>query len=375
MNAALCDVVGRVVAHSDREHPADAVLREALRDAAGLDARATREISRTVFTYFRWAGWLRNVKGMTARIERAIELAESFQKKPFFMPEDAFRAKAVPDWTAGEVDVTIQWLHAIQREPKLWLRAQKGRGREVAKKLGETRKAPLPDALIYEGKTDLFRTKEFEGGEFELQDISSQAVGFACNPQPGETWWDACAGEGGKTLHLSTLMENRGLVWASDRAEWRLERLKRRTARAGVFNYRSVLWDGGEELPTGTKFDGVLIDAPCSGIGTWQRNPHARWTTTAEDVRELAELQLKLVTHAAAGVKPGGKIIYAVCTLAKAETEGVVAAFESGIKDFTPLAFRNPLAPERPAAPRLWLWPQDCHGNGMFIAAWQRKAV
>jgi hypothetical protein len=85
--------------------------------------------------------------------------------------------------------------------------------------------------LEYRGTQDLFRTPEFHKGSFELQDINSQAVGIICEPKPGETWWDACAGEGGKLLHLSELMENKGLIWASDRVEWRLKKLKQRTAR------------------------------------------------------------------------------------------------------------------------------------------------
>ena len=113
-------------------------------------------------------------------------------------------------------------------------------------------------------------------------------------------------------------MANRGLIWASDRAEWRLQKLRRRAARAKVFNYRPARWDGGARLPTRTKFDGVLVDAPCSGLGTWQRNPHARWTTTVEDVRELAELQRRLLAHTAPSLKPGGRLIYAVCTLTRA---------------------------------------------------------
>ncbi len=164
----------------------------------------------------------------------------------------------------------------------------------LAEELGDCRvfgEGRLADTLEYRGRSDLFRTRHFHAGEFEVQDLNSQAVGLICGPQPGETWWDACAGEGGKTLHLSDLMENRGLIWASDRAAWRLAKLKRRAARAGVFNYRAVTWDGGPRLPTKTKFDGVLVDAPCSGIGTWHRNPHARWTTTAEDVKELSEVQ------------------------------------------------------------------------------------
>jgi 16S rRNA (cytosine967-C5)-methyltransferase len=168
-------------------------------------------------------------------------------------------------------------------------------------------------------------------------------------------------------------MQNKGLIWASDRAEWRLQKLKRRTARAKVFNYRAALWDGGKKLPTKTKFDGVLVDAPCSGIGTWQRNPHARWTTTIDDVKELSEIQKQLLANAALAVKPGGKLIYAVCTLTKSETADVVEAFEAQFKDFQPLAVLNPLKPDEPSGARVWIWPQDSGGNGMFVAVWQKK--
>jgi 16S rRNA (cytosine967-C5)-methyltransferase len=231
----------------------------------------------------------------------------------------------------------------------------------------------LADTLMYLGNADLFRTPEFHSGDFELQDISSQAVGFVCAPEPRQTWWDACAGEGGKLLHLSDLMRNQGLIWASDRAEWRLRRLKRRTARARVFNYRSALWDGGPKLPTKGKFDGVLIDAPCTGTGTWQRNPHARWTLLPSDVKELKKVQLDLLTHAANAVKPGGKIIYSVCSLARSETSDVVKEFEKLKLGFAPVQVRNPLADSASAVGAISLWPQDYDGNGMFIAAWIRE--
>jgi 16S rRNA (cytosine967-C5)-methyltransferase len=218
----------------------------------------------------------------------------------------------------------------------------------------------------------LFLTKEFHAGEFELQDISSQAVGLICTPGAGQIWWDACAGEGGKTLHLSDLMGNKGLIWASDRAAWRLKKLKRRAARAGIFNYRAAEWDGGSRLPTRTKFDGVLVDAPCSGIGTWLRNPQARWTTTWQDVQELSRLQQQLLRNAATALKPGGKLIYSACTLARAETVVVAETFERSGAEFQRVDFRNPLSPESAAQSRLCLWPQQFGGNGMFVAVWRR---
>ena len=139
-----------------------------------------------------------------------------------------------------EMDIAPAWARAIQAEPKLWLRAQPGQGGNLCEKLGDARLAgdAFPDAVVYHGEQDLFQSDEFHAGEFEIQDIASQAVGWLCAPKPGEKWWDTCAGEGGKTLHLSALMQNKGLIWASDRAAWRLLSLKRRAARAKVFNFR-----------------------------------------------------------------------------------------------------------------------------------------
>ena len=194
-------------------------------------------------------------------------------------------------------------------------------------------------------------------------------------PWPIDSWWDACAGEGGKTLHLSALMQNKGLIWVSDRAEWRLKLLKRRTARARVFNYRSVPWEGGPKLPTKTKFDGVLVDAPCSGVGTWQRNPHARWTSTPEDVRELAAVQRRLLAHAAPSVKPGGRLIYAVCTLTRAETDQAADEFERTVPGFESLPVTHPLTGVAAERGRVWLRPEETGGNGMFVAVWRTCSV
>jgi 16S rRNA (cytosine967-C5)-methyltransferase len=365
-------IAADVIRKADREHPADAVLRETFKRLRVLSPEETRAISNTVFTYFRWRGFLTPEKD--PQVEEALELAAQFEQDPFSFTSEDLRAHAVPEWVNAEVTASDDWFRTLQRPPNLWLRARRGQGTALAAKLGNAEPRLLPDALLYQGDEDLFRTPEFHAGEFELQDISSQAVGFLCGPQPAQTWWDTCAGEGGKLLHLSELMENKGLIWASDRAEWRLKHLKRRTARARAFNYRAALWNGGAKLPTKTKFDGVLLDAPCSGIGTWQRNPHARWTTTVDDVKELAAVQKQLLAHVAPSVKPGGKLIYAVCTLSRSETIEVVETFQKQFPDFQPLTAADPLKPEAPAAPQTWIWPQDSGGNGMFIASWRRAS-
>ena len=298
LESPLLQTACKIISQADREHPADGLLRETFKRLRVFNADETRAISNTVFTYFRWRGFLDALDDTQAQVEQAFHLAEQFEQDPFSLLEEDLRAKTVPDWVAAEVEATAEWFRTLQRPPNLWLRAKRGQGNRLSHKLNcELRM--LPDALVYTGKEDLFRTPEFHAGEFELQDISSQAVGFVCAPQPGETWWDACSGEGGKLMHLSDLMENKGLIWASDRAEWRLKHLKRRAARAKTFNYRAALWNGGTKLPTKTKFHGVLLDAPCSGVGTWQRNPHARWTTTVDDVKELAEVQKQLLANTA----------------------------------------------------------------------------
>jgi len=385
-------IIERVISAADAEHPADRLLREELKSVKSLSARETTEISQTVFAYYRWFGWLDEGDSLTTRLGRARELDTRFRDDPGSFRDDEMIERAVPKWISAEIKVTAKWARSLQKEPAVWLRAQsarreaqgagreeqsagrKAQGEEVRMALGDCRPlgdGPLANTLEYRGKKDLFLTPEFHAGLFEIQDVNSQMVSLVCAPRPGETWWDACAGEGGKLLHLSDLMNNKGLIWASDRAEWRLKNLKRRAARAGVFNYRTVPWDGGSRRPTKTHFDGVLVDAPCSGVGTWQRNPHARWTLRPQDVSELAALQTNILAHAAPAMKPGGKLIYAVCTLTRSETAEVAERFSRDHPRFKPLPFRNPVNGRDCAAGQYIFDPAEHRGNGMFVAAWR----
>lgn len=380
MSPEIIRFAADVIRATAKERPADAVLREALKSDATLTAVQRREISQAVFTYYRWRGWHDRKREVESRIAWSMELADKFRKNPFTLNAEALKAKAVPEWLHAEMDCPEPWLRSLQWEPRLWLRARPGKARELANKLDQC-KVPkgflMRDAVEFQGLKDLFKTAEFQAGAFELQDIASQAVGVLCAPKPGETWWDTCAGEGGKTLHLADLLQGRGQVCASDKAEWRLATLKQRAARAQVQNYQSAPWNGGAELPFAMKFDGVLVDAPCSGVGTWQRNPHARWTTSSDDVRELAALQSEILSNAAKAVNTAGKLIYAVCTLTRTETTAVVSSFSSVHPEFEPLAL--PVLREEAAKlgvkglPALTIWPQEFGGNGMFVAAWRRK--
>jgi 16S rRNA (cytosine967-C5)-methyltransferase len=365
-------VVG-VLSKANRQVPADAALRSALKSARGISPEAAREISETVFKYYRWMGWLEPSASVASQVEHAAEIAARFARNPASFSTEELRTKAVPEWIHQELDATESWLRSLQELPQLWLRAQPGHAAALAAQL-PVQSGPFDNSFRFQGSVDLFTHPLFQAGEFEIQDIASQAVGVICAPKGTEAWWDACAGEGGKTLHLSAMMGGRGTIWASDRAAWRLERLRRRTARSHCFNYRTVEWDGGAKLPTRTLFDGVLVDAPCSGVGTWGRNPHARWTTTLEDVLELAQTQQRLLAHSSAAIKPGGRLIYSVCTVTRSETTSVVEAFnrEHGA-DFEPLPVANPFRPEAPANSQWLWWPDETGGNGMFVAAWKRK--
>ncbi|HWA08044.1 MAG TPA: RsmB/NOP family class I SAM-dependent RNA methyltransferase [Opitutaceae bacterium] len=402
---SMLNHAAQVLAAISSDQRADTALRFYFEHHRYLQAPARRAISHAVFVYFRWLSWLDAKASPQKRLEQAVELHARFAADPKSIKAEALAVRAVPAWLWDELDLPADakadYLRQLQRDPALWLRARPGQRDALAKSLFACQPTPLaPDALRFTGVQDLFRTQQFQDGEFEIQDLGSQLVGLAAAPRPGETWWDACAGEGGKTLHLADLMQNKGVIWATDRNARRLDTLKRRAARAKLFNYRTALWDGSARLPTKTKFDGILLDAPCSGVGTWQRNPHARWTTTPDDVRELAAAQRSLLENVCGSLKPGGRLVYAVCTLTRSETTAVVDAFSavhpelevqdaeaggqkpedgrtqpaSGDPGSSSSAVSPPASGLRPpASPSGRIWPHEINGNGMFIAAWRRK--
>lgn len=377
-DAATLNRAAAVVRSVTPELPADAALRQASARNRDWSAAARSAVARAVFAYYRWFGWLDARAVLQRRIDEALTLQRTFDTRPAAIKPEALAERAVPAWLKSEVVLSPDDLRQLQREPTLWLRARPGTAAALGAELGDCAPPPrapdlptAPDALQYRGVKDLFRTEAFRRGAFEIQDLASQFVALACNPKPGEAWWDACAGEGGKALHLADLMCNRGLIWATDRSPRRLERLRERFARAERFNVRTAPWDGSARRPTRAAFDGILIDAPCSGVGTWQRNPHARWTCSPDDVAELASVQRHLLDRAAGALKPGGRLVYAVCTLTRSETTGVVDAFTAAHPELAPVA---PFPSEAAAGVHLRvIRPHELGSNGMAIAAWTRR--
>jgi 16S rRNA (cytosine967-C5)-methyltransferase len=379
-----------IVSHTTADVPADMALKRYFVEKHFLNATERRDISHTVFAYYRWFGWLDANKSRSSQIEKAVELNTNYINDKKSVKEQAITALSVPAWLKDEMPVTPEFVRQLQTEPVLWLRARPDKALELKTSLGDCAQTPFSkDALQYNGTRDLFLSPSFKNGDFQIQDLSSQLVSVIASPKPGETWWDVCSGEGGKTLHLADLLQNKGVVWATDRSLRRLEVLKTRTKRAKIFNYRTKPWEGGVliqdpknpevshmgKLPFKTLCDGILLDAPCSGVGTWRRNPHARWTLTQNDIKELSDIQKRLLKQVSRLVKPGGLMVYAVCTLTTKETTEVFDHFTAENPDFKPeLKTVDSLHSDPLSKPgSLFLWPQTLNANGMYVATWRRQ--
>ena len=188
----------------------------------------------------------------------------------------------------------------------------------------------LPETLRLPAGTSVESWDAFADGLIEVQDAGSQWVGHVAAAMPGETIVDLCAGAGGKTLALAAHMQNRGRLIACDASRDRLARLAPRAMRAGAI-VETRLLDGGREI-TGLRdlvsaVDAVLVDAPCSGTGTWRRNPEARWRLNPGELVKLTQLQARLIDIAAGLVKPGGRLVYVTCSLLDAEGAAQIDQF------------------------------------------------
>ncbi|GFZ79453.1 rRNA cytosine-C5-methylase [Elstera cyanobacteriorum] len=240
-----------------------------------------------------------------------------------------------------------------------------------------------PLAVRVEGRPALGALPAFRDGVVEIQDEGSQLVALLADAKPGQWVIDYCAGAGGKTLALAADMANKGRLIASDISVQRLERAVTRLRRAGVHNVeRRAL--GGENASwfkrQAGKFDRVLVDAPCSGTGTWRRNPDMKWRIGPDDVAELTQKQREILGNAAKLVKPGGRLIYATCSLLPDENEASVDAFLADHPDFevvpvTAIWAEKVATPCPAPGPYLRLTPHRHGTDGFFTAVLARRAA
>ena len=185
-----------------------------------------------------------------------------------------------------------------------------------------------PDALILQERANVFETDAFQRGLFEVQDASSQLVSSFTEVSPGMQVIDACAGAGGKSLHLAALMENKGQLIALDIYPHKLHELKRRARRAGAYNITTRHIKSNKVIKKlHGRADRVLIDAPCTGLGVLRRNPDSKWKIDAEFLERVKKTQEHIINNYATMVKPGGKLVYATCSILKEENQSQVEGF------------------------------------------------
>jgi len=237
-----------------------------------------------------------------------------------------------------------------------------------------------PLGMRLQGKPALQKHPLFLDGSVEVQDEGSQLLGLMLAPKRGEMVCDFCAGAGGKTLLLGALMRNSGRLYAFDTSEKRLGRMKPRLVRSGLQNVQALLIaherDAKVKRLVG-KFDRVLVDAPCSGLGTLRRNPDLKWRQTPESVNELTQKQHDILEAAARLVKAGGRLVYATCSLLVQENEDIVAAFLGAHPDFRVIPAVEVLAAQNIAIEMGNYLRLDTakHGtDGFFAAVMERVA-
>jgi 16S rRNA (cytosine967-C5)-methyltransferase len=235
-----------------------------------------------------------------------------------------------------------------------------------------------PDALRLVGHAGAIQyLPGFTAGEWIIQDSSAQLVAMLLDPQPGETIVDACAAPGGKTLHIAELMQDSGTLWAVDQTASRLRKIQQNIDRLGLTNIQTKIADSRNIPEFVNQCDRVLVDAPCSGLGTLNRHADARWRQTPQSVIDLTQLQSAIVQQAATWVKPGGIMVYATCTLHPAENEAIVEAFLAQNADWQidRLPADSPMTPL--VAPRGWIkvLPHQHRMDGFFMVRLKKAGV
>ena len=236
-----------------------------------------------------------------------------------------------------------------------------------------------PTAVRLRGKPALAKYPLFLSGAFEVQDEGSQLLGYLVDPKRGEMVVDFCAGAGGKTLLLGALMKNTGRLYAYDVSDKRLARLKPRLARSGLSNVHPARIEHERDTKIkrlAGKADRVLVDAPCSGLGTLRRNPDLKWRQSEASVAELALKQAAILDSAAKMVRPGGRVVYATCSLLTAENDAIIEAFLASHPDFTLTPASEVLAKHgiEMTGDTLRLLPHLHNTDGFFAAVLDKKA-
>ncbi|MBK7616515.1 MAG: RsmB/NOP family class I SAM-dependent RNA methyltransferase [Burkholderiales bacterium] len=414
---ALLDLATELVRQALKfDAPADTIVSNFLRHHRALGPRERHALAETAYAVLRQRLLLQHLaqSGSGALERRLAALAwqgsDSFLRGALGPHEQKWLAEAkavdrsalqeklrhnMPDWLAAPLKAELGddfWplVQAMEVAAPLDLRvnALKAKREQVQAELKgaglEAEFTPYsPLGLRIHGKPALQKLPLFIRGDVEVQDEGSQLLALLVAPKRGEMVVDFCAGAGGKTLALGASMRNTGRLYAFDVSGYRLEGLKPRLARSGLSNVypAQIAHERDDRVKRLTgKIDRVLVDAPCSGLGTLRRNPDLKWRQSPKALEELCVKQTAILESASRLVKPGGRLVYATCSLLRRENEGIAHAFSEAHPDFEFLpaaalltAGQVERAEELDSNGYLRLWPNRHQTDGFFAAAWQKK--
>jgi 16S rRNA (cytosine967-C5)-methyltransferase len=369
----------------DRATPSRMQTLLADRRFGGRDRRLYRELLLTALRHARvlpqpqkinsdesaalvWAATLARACSSTRETE-TFRIAFAGDSAPYDTAADPLAL--MPEWFADECETGLPvaaTAAALLARAPLWVRLQTDSPAGVLaewRALGWTAEPhpALADAFKLPPETKVTSCPLYQAGHYEVQDAGSQCIladVLAAHPAPGPRWLDACAGAGGKTLQLARLLGPSARIDATDPRASALAELRARARRAGLANRIRTL---DAAAAAARDYDGVLVDAPCTGSGTWRRSPHLMACTTRADLAASAKLQLAILGEASSRVRPGGLLVYATCSIARTENRSIAEAFlaEHG-KQF------QPAMPTRPIAPGV----ED--NDGFYMATFRRNS-
>ncbi len=370
---------------------ADQVIEKTLKQSPKWGSRDRRFIAETTYDIVRWfrlfkevtdadnheywkllGGWLVWKKIDLPDWEQFNHLNTASIRENFEKDLSTPIKESIPDWlhNLGLEELPLQWekeINSLNLEAKVVLRvnslkAEKDVVQETLLKEGveTTTDSRFSDALILGKRINLSIFKSFKAGLFEVQDAGSQLISPFLKVEPGMFVIDACAGAGGKTLHLAALMQNKGRIVAMDTEEWKLNELKSRARRAGAYNIETISIASSKSI---TEFeasaDRLLLDVPCSGLGVLKRNPDAKWKLSLDLINKVKALQQEILTDYAVMLKPGGLMVYSTCSILPSENEMQVQLFLGSQNSFE-------LVTEQ------YVWPSEGF-DGFYMALIKKK--
>ena len=382
----------RELGHADRAFVAETVF-AVLRRGRSLEARCAGQLSDRRVLLAALAvtrGWSKRELAPVLKPSEEEWLAAAKAMRDEDLPP-AVRCD-MPDWLYAALEAqfgaeeVIKLAHSLNQPAPLDLRVNtlKTNREAVLEQLAAEGIAAIPGplspaAVRLREKPALAKHPLFLEGALEVQDEGSQLLGYLLEPKRGELVVDFCAGAGGKTLLLGALMKNTGRLYAYDVSDKRLAKLKPRLARSGLSNVHPARIEHERDTKIkrlSGKADRVLVDAPCSGLGTLRRNPDLKWRQSEASIAELTVKQASILASAAKMVRPGGRLVYATCSLLTAENDAIIDAFLAEHPEFSLTSAEAVLAKQgiKVTGERLRLLPQQHGTDGFFAAVLDRKS-